>query len=155
MSNCLDYVKKELELIGMGENSEDINLMMHNSIIELVKVFSDQGFSGFSASYAISCLEKLLRFEPLSPLTGEDSEWNECSDGYFQNNRCSRVFKSNDRFDGKPYDIDGKVFVEHYINDEGEEGTSSYTNADSHVVVTFPYTPKTEYVDVGFRNETV
>ena len=146
----VSYAKKELDIIGMGENSEDMDLLMRNNILEFVEVMSKQGHSGFSGSYIVSCLEKLLRFEPLSPLTGEDSEWNECGDGYLQNKRCSRVFKSNDRFDGKPYDIEGKVFVEHYFNDEGEERTSSYTNGDSCVLVEFPYTPKTEYVDLGF-----
>ena len=146
----VDYAKKELDIIGMGEDCGGMELLMRNNILEFVEVMSNQGHSGFSGAYIVSCLEKLLRFEPLSPLTGEDSEWNECGDGYFQNKRCSRVFKSKDRFDGKPYDIEGKVFVEHYFNDEGEERTSSYTNGDACVLVEFPYTPKTEYVDLGF-----
>lgn len=48
---------------------------MHDNIISIVEMFSEQGHSSFSASYAISHLTRLLEFKPLSPLTGEDDEW--------------------------------------------------------------------------------
>lgn len=153
MSNLVKHAERELDLIGMTEDSDEMNVCMRNNILELMEVFSKQGHSGFSSSFLTNCLEKLMRFEPISPLTGEDSEWNKVGEGMYQNNRCSRVFKNVDVFDGQPYDIDGKVFVEHYYNDDGEERTSSYTNGDSFVIVNFPYTPKTEYVDVGFREQ--
>lgn len=54
-----------------------------------------------------------------------------------QNKRCSHVFKDKD---GNAYDIDGKVFR--------EPDGCCFTSKDSFVPVTFPYTPKTEYVDV-------
>ena len=72
----------------------------------------------------------------------------------YQNKRCSRVFRQEDRFDGQAYDIQGKVFIEHGYDEDGKETTYSYTNSDSNVPVTFPYTPKTEYVDVGFADES-
>jgi hypothetical protein len=105
----------------------------------MIEVFSDEGHSGFSANYAVAILQKLLKFEPLSPLTGEDSEWNLISEkeNLYQNKRCSHVFREN----GKAYDINGKVFV--------QENGSAYTSRDSRVDVTFPYTPKTEYVKVS------
>ena len=28
----------------------------------------------------------------------------------YQNKRCSRIFKQEDRFDGQAYDVNGKVF---------------------------------------------
>lgn len=150
MSNLVDHAKKELDLIGMTENSDEMNSSMRSHILHMIEEFAKEGHSGFSASWTISCLEKLMRFEPISPLTGEDWEWNEAGDGLYQNNRCSTVFKDANRFDGQPYDINGKIFVEHYYNKDGEERTSSYANGDSHVVITFPYTPKTEYIDIGF-----
>jgi hypothetical protein len=79
----------------------------------------------------------LASFEPLVPLTGKDFEWNEVSEGMWQNNRCSHVFKGPD---GKAYDINGKIFR--------EPNGSCYTNIDSRVFIDFPYTPKREYVDV-------
>lgn len=155
MSNLVYHAERELDLIGMTEDSDGMNSSMRNHILHMIEQFAKEGHSGFSAFWTISCLEKLMRFEPISPLTGEDWEWSEVSDGLYQNNRCSSVFKDANRFDGQPYDINGKIFVEHYYNKDGEERTSSYANGDSHVVISFPYTPETEYVDVGFRNETI
>jgi hypothetical protein len=88
---------------------------------------------------AISLFEKVARFEPLTPLTGDDDEWMEVGDGMFQNIRCSHVFKNKDG----AYDIDGRIFR--------EPNGSCYTNGKSRVPVTFPYTPSREYVDVEER----
>lgn len=104
-------------------------------------MFSEQGHSGFSASYAINILEKLLRFEPITPLTGNDDEWTELDydkDTKYQNKRYSRVFKDAD---GKAYDSEGKIF-----SDNG--GKSWYQSKDSRVYIDFPYVPKTEKVIV-------
>ena len=138
----LDYAESELNLIGMTDD-DDMNGMMRKHLLHMVKEFADEGHSGFSASYALQCMEKLLRFKPLSPLTGEDDEWTEVSQisGYphFQNKRCSSVFKNGK--DGEAYDIDGKVFWEWYKDEEtGEAIKSYYTSFASRVPVTFPYT---------------
>lgn len=134
--NTLRHAERELPHIG----TDEMGLLMAEQLKELVLVFSTHGHSGFSASYATSVLQKLLKHEPITPLTGEPSEWNEVSDGVFQNNRCSRVFKQADRFNGQAYDIDGRVFC--------EPSGAVYTSKDSFVPITFPYTPQTEYVDV-------
>jgi hypothetical protein len=142
----LEYAQSELNRIGMTADSDDeMNRAMRDHILHMVKAFAEEGHSGFSANYALSILKKVLAFEPLTPLTGEDDEWNEAAEGVLQNKRCSRVFKQADRFDGQAYDINGRVFR--------EPSGSCYTNRDSFVPVTFPYTPKTEYVDVPAEQE--
>lgn len=144
-SNLVAHAKREFLAIGyipVDQPQEDgPNLWIQKAVLELLQTFADQGHSGFSAPYCINTFKALAMFEPLGPLTGEDAEWNEVSDGMLQNNRCSHVFKSKDRFDGQAYDMQGKVFV--------EENGSSYTSFDSAVPVTFPYTPVTEYVNVN------
>lgn len=139
MTNIETYAIDELTRIGMYGSGDEMNDAMCEHILKMVNVFAEEGHSGFSAEYAISILQKLLRFEPLSPLTGEDDEWNDYS-GYehYQNKRLSRVFKEGK--DGQAYDIRGKVFV--------EPDGCSYTSRDSRVYIEFPYTPKTEYVNV-------
>lgn len=142
-----------------GKYCDEMQELICKNMLELLETFANQGHSGFSANYILQYFEKLVRWEPIVPLTGEDWEWNivcgDMTDGVkvYQNKRCSRIFKQEDRFDGQAYDVNGKVFVEHYYNEDGEEKLSSYTNGDSHVPITFPYTPKTEYVDVGFRED--
>ena len=155
MSDFLNHAKRELDLIGMTENSDDeINQDMRKCILDIIQLFANQGHSGFSAGYAVGILEKLLRYEPLAPLTGEDSEWNKLDydeETRYQNNRCSRVFKDAD---GRAYDIEGKVFWEWFERDleEDEPGypdtvkfKSHFTSKDSRVYITFPYTPQTVF----------
>lgn len=135
-SNLMAHADMELP----RPDGDEMQSLMNQQLRELVLVFSTHGHSGFSASYAVGALEKLLRFEPLGPLTGEPEEWTEVGAGVFQNRRCSHVFKQADRFDGQAYDIDGRIFR--------EPSGACYTNGNSFVPITFPYTPKREYVEV-------
>ena len=142
MSNILQHAMDELDRIGMTEDSPDgMNRDMRKHILHMMKEFADEGHSGFSASYAISILTKLLDFKPLSPLTGEDSEWSDVREygptPYYQNKRRSSVFKDAD---GSCYDIDGKVFWEWYKDEDDNISKSYYTCFESRVPVTFPYT---------------
>lgn len=140
MSNLIEHAKREFLAAGykpVGEEEDGPNKWIQENILELLSVFSKQGHSGFSAPYCIDVFTKLAKFEPLCPLTGSDDEWSEVDNGLWQNKRCGRVFKGSD---GKAYDIDGKVFR--------EPNGCCYTNKDSRVYVTFPYTPTTEYVNV-------
>ena len=149
--SLVQYAESELDRIGMIDDG-DMNGMMRKHLIHMVHEFAEEGHSGFSANYALQCLHKLLKFKPLSPLTGEDDEWHEVSErsGYphFQNKRCSSVFK--DGKNGEAYDIDGKVFWEWVRDEDGNPYKSYYTCYESRVPVTFPYTvpdePIYEYV---------
>ena len=138
-----------------GNFKDDMQKLMCEGVLELLDVFSDQGHSGSSAPYAIGLFEKLASFEPLVPLTGEDWEWNEVGTNVWQNNRCGHVFKEAD---GKAYDIEGRIFYEWNERDaEPDEPEcpgkhrfkSHFTSRDSRVYITFPYTPKREYVEAG------
>jgi hypothetical protein len=137
--DMLSFAKRELDLVGFTEDSEEMNLAMRNHILKMVEVFSGEGHSGYSAHVAADILFKLFNYLPLSPLTGEDSEWMDVSEhtspGMFQNVRSPRVFKG----DNGAFDVNGKVFV--------EPSGNSYTNSDSCVAIEFPYYPKTEYVE--------
>jgi hypothetical protein len=137
----IEHAKIELKAVGydLDQKEEDPNKWICENVLELLEVFSAQGHSGSSAPYCISMFEKLASFEPLCPLTGEDGEWSEVSDGVYQNKRCSHVFKEN----GQAHDIEGRIFR--------DPDGSCFTNRDSRTPVTFPYTPKREYVDVPAR----
>ncbi len=128
-----------------GKFDDEMQEAICKHVLELLKVFSDEGHSGSSAPYAINVFKTLAMFEPLVPLTGEDWEWTEVSDGTFQNKRCSHVFKQADRFDGQAYDIDGIIFYNWYKNENGEKSKSYFTGKESCVPITFPYIPTKEY----------
>jgi len=142
MGNLVDYAKDELKRIGMIDSGEPYNDLATKAILDLIELFDSQGHSGFTAPYVESIFHRLAMFKPISPLTGEDDEWNELGDGSFQNKRYSAVFKDKD---GNTYDIDGKVFSD-------DDGETWYTCRDSRVDVTFPYVvpDKPEYV---YRND--
>lgn len=142
----LDFAKQELAQIGMDENTDDdMNKEMRDHILRMVEEFSEAGHSGFSASYAVGILSKLLAYEPLTPLTGEDWEWTDLDyddDMAAQNKRCSHVFK---RRDGTAYDSEGIVWWEWFTDDDGSIHKSYFTSADSRVDITFPYKPCKKY----------
>lgn len=160
MNNYEKHARMEFHAAGWtdadGKFKDEMQEAICNHVLDLLKVFSDEGHSGTTAPYTVSLFKQLAMFEPVVPLTGEDWEWNDTGYG-IQNKRCSHVFKDAD---GKAYDSQGKVFFEWCERplDEDEEGypgtkrfKSSYTSRDSRVYVTFPYTPTTEYVEV--KNE--
>lgn len=148
MSNLHNHALAEFRAAGWldetGAYIDEMQGALCEHVLTLLRVFSDEGHSGSTAPYTVNLFKKLAMFEPLVPLTGEDWEWHEPSPGVFQNKRCSRVFKQADRFNGQAYDIEGRVFR--------EPTGACYTGAESRVPVTFPYTPKTEYVNVPGDN---
>ena len=142
MSSLVDYAKDELKRIGMIDSGEPYNDMGTKAILDLIELFSSQNHSGFSAPYVINVFSRLAKFKPLSPLTGEDDEWNEVGD-IFQNKRYSAVFKDKD---GNAYNVEGKVFT--------DDGEVWYTCKDSKVNVTFPYVVPDKPEEV-YRNKEV
>jgi hypothetical protein len=148
MSNLNTHALTEFRAAGWldenGNYKDEMQKTMCEGVLELLELFASHGHSGFSAPYAINMFAKLAKFEPLLPLTGEDWEW--LDHGYCkQNIRDSRVFKQDDRFNGQAYFIEGIVFFDVLKDEDGEEFNSYYTNSDSFVPITFPYTPHTEF----------
>lgn len=144
--SMLDYAKKELDIIGMTDDSEDeMNRMMRKHILHMVNEFAEEGHSGFSAGYALNILKSLLAFKPLAPLTGADDEWNEVGGGLWQNRRASNVFKD----ENGAYWSDGIVFWEWYTDKQtGEKFKTYFTGRGSRVrIESFPWTmpEKPEY----------
>ncbi len=130
------FAERELRIAGLYDEDSDYGGMLAEAVMDLIHVFSDHNHSGFSANMTASIFAKLAKFKPITPLTGADDEWNDVGDGKYQNKRCAHVFKDEDR----AYDISGKIFR--------EPSGATYTSRDSWVDITFPYTPKSEIVDV-------
>lgn len=146
-SNFIKHALREFRAAGWthddGKWIEGYQRLMCAQVCDLLRMFASHGHSGMSAPYATNLFNKLSRFEPLVPLTGEDGEWGEPYDtaGTQQNKRCSHVFREK-QIDGSwfAYDIEGRVFR----TPDGH----CYTNSGSRVEVVFPYTPTRQYVDV-------
>ena len=151
MSNYITHAMTEFRAAGWVDDSgnycDEMQQAICEHVLKLLEVFDEAGHSGSSAPYAINVFKTLASFEPIVPLTGEDWEWNDISEygggTKYQNKRCSRVFKD---IDGRTYDIEGKVFWEWWIDEDGVKRKSHYTCKESHIDIEFPYTPTREYV---------
>lgn len=136
MSQFESFAEEELRRAGLFDKDSMYGGMLGDAVMKMVRLFANEGHSGMSASVAISAFEKVARYQPLTPLTGDDDEWNDVDGkGLFQNRRCPHVFKEN----GEAYDSEGRIFR--------EPDGACFTNKDSRVPITFPYTPTREYVD--------
>lgn len=135
-SNYHFHLDREWEALGWPKDDEDdMQTWIYDHLKEMLITWHGKGHSGSSAPYTIALLKKVLMFEPLSPLTGEDHEWIEVDGkGLKQNNRCSHVFM---RPDGTAYDLDGIVW-------EDADGIT-FTSPESVVDIEFPYIPTTKY----------
>jgi hypothetical protein len=140
------FAREEFRSAGwMDENGDiedDMQALICAGVLDLLNVFEKQGHSGTSAPYTLNMFQKLASFKPIAPITGEDWEWADVS-GYgdgtrYQNKRCSSIFKDGD---GNAYDIDGKVFWEWNVREDGSPYKFYYSNGGCHTPVTFPYTP--------------
>ena len=124
-----------------GSYADEMQKSMCEHVLELLEVFSKEGHSGFSAPYAINLFSTLAKFKTITPLTGEDSEWNNVSDSsnctLYQNKRNSAVFKGKDG----AYDIDATVHWEWYRCEDGTIEKTYFHRGGDRTYITFPYTP--------------
>lgn len=144
-SNIVKHMRAELP--AGDPEGDDMQKQMNDHLVMMGQLFALEGHSGFSAGYAIGALNKLLDFQPLGPLTGEDSEWtllDYADEMKWQNKRCGSVFK---RADGTAYHSDRKIFR--------EPDGMCYTGKGSQVDITFPYIPEHVYVDVDEQGNEI
>lgn len=151
MGNLRQHAEMELQMTGFLSKDSDYNGMIGEAVLELIDKLAEQQHSGASAGIVVSLFEKLARYEPLGPLTGEDEEWHEIHKGFFQNKRLGSVFKHED---GRcTYN---EAVVKRCANGATWTGPLYLTKEDAinnvNQIMTelkgFPFTPKTIYIDV-------
>lgn len=157
-SNLVKHATRELALLGNGAEYD-------NKVLEMVRIFASSGHSGGSAFYTIEVLTKILKFENLTPLTDDESEWQfhgeDMSgrvDGFWQNRRNGEAFSHDG---GKTYYLlseGGSVQKPHPLH------TAVSTNKEKKVSVKhLPYQNKSNHTKVrairvtarNFRNVAI
>lgn len=105
------HAHRELTLVG-----EDPWITA--GLCKVVAAFAEMGHSGSSAAHCAAYLEKLLRYQPLTPLTDDPAEWQDQSEisGYpiWQNLRDPRAMSTDG---GKTYTL---VDEEPVTSDSGQ-----------------------------------
>lgn len=160
MNNTASHAKRELEILSATATDPDSRPIIEefkDELIALCQKFGNSGQSGGSAPFTASALsqavKKLCMLETIAPLTGEDDEWVDISDmnggeEMYQNIRDSRVFKYGD---GRATFIDAIVFDGdiggRFTGNGGVIHNGNIINSSQHVK-SFPFTPKTFYIDV-------
>jgi len=71
----VEWAEAELRRAGLFDEDSDYGGMMGEEVLRLVKAFSEAGHSGFSAGMAAHIFGLLAAWKPLTPLTGDPSEW--------------------------------------------------------------------------------
>jgi hypothetical protein len=96
MSELLKHAEAELTRSKfLGEKADHYDKMVGEAVLELLKVFSQQGHSGFSADVTLDLFAKLADWKTLAPLTNDPNEWMYVAENIWQNKRQSSAF-SND-----------------------------------------------------------
>lgn len=112
MSNLVRHAEFELRRAGLFDKDSDYDGMIGEAVMKMIKVFSEEGHSGYSAMLTLKVFNEVAKFKTLTPITSSPDEWMQVSpdimpDGsptVWQSIRQSSCF-SNDG--GKTYyDID-------------------------------------------------
>lgn len=105
-AGLVDHAKKELSQAGLFDKNSDYGGLIGKAVMELVKCFSNQGHSGFSATWVLDLFNRLGRYKTLTPITNDPKEWMEVSENLWQSKRNPALFSENN---GKTYyDVDDK-----------------------------------------------
>lgn len=141
VNNYIKHAKREFMAAGWMNTEGGFGCGMQRlickQVLELLALFTDHAHSGSTAPYAVDMFKKLAMFKPLTPLTGHDWEWRNTGCGKYQNLRASHVFK--DGRGGLAYDINARIFK--------DADGSCWSGSGSSRFITFPHTPKIEYID--------
>jgi hypothetical protein len=164
-TNTARFAERELTILSKSAqdpNNRPIIEPFTKEILALCEAFGKSGQSGGSAPYtatAISqAIKKLCLQEPICPVMGIDEEWvyvgdmgskdeKEC---VYQNNRCSALFKNSE---GRCWYLDAIVWKTQTGATWGgsallKDGNAFIKYTGRQYVKSFPFTPKTFYIDV-------
>ena len=157
MTNTYSFAEQELDILA--ETVPDAIISeFRNEILALCEAFGKSGQSGGSAPFTASALsqavKKLCLQEPICDITGHESEWVNIArwmnEEMYQNKRCFALFKHSN----------GDCTYNDAIVWKGEAQYDTFTGAvyvdnkdfklikSSQVVKSFPFKPKTFYIDV-------
>lgn len=149
--SMVEFAENELKLLldtCTDEEAKNVQKVINKDILDIIKLFSEQGHSGFSAHYSMNILKRLMDYKPLSPITDNENEWTKLdydNDLAFQCKRCPSLFKDSD---GRVYNVEGRIFSD-------DNGHTWYTNGNSRIYVTLPYSvpDKPEYVILDTKQQ--
>jgi len=143
-----ERAKIELERAGWNTDSEkyvqgDPFTQSGIHILKAVEEFFKAGWSIGSVDFGADILQRLVKGMPLTPLTGEDAEWEDMSEPtgspLFQNRRDSTVFKAAD---GRPFTVSARKFTYPETPEDADNDVDSSFHQYASEYISFPYMPQ-------------
>lgn len=152
-SNEVKRAQYEIDLVGLSDKDSDYGGMIGDAVMQLIRLFSAQGHSGFSASMTGSIFYRLVQGKALTPVTSDPDEWLEVTkemypqekivkgDRIWQNKRQYSVFsKDNGKTweDMEDHTKGTSISREEALDaindtktDEGKQGSPESTSRDT------------------------
>ena len=141
--SMLDSAKWQLNKVlekCTDPNERVMQEMMNNDVMELLKVFEEQGHSDFSAPTVISLFSILANYRLVTEVEDNPDDWDENG----QHKYISSIFK---REDGTCYYMYGRLFAE-------PNSDNFFYNKASNVDITFPIKPfdlESRYIRLHYK----
>lgn len=98
MTTLLQHAKSELRAAGLFDDTADYNGDVAVQVMALMETLCAYSHSGGSQGQTLGIFSQLANHMPLTPLTGDDDEWEAVggTDQLVINKRCRQVFKDAD-----------------------------------------------------------
>lgn len=130
-SKLVKHAESELRRAGMYDADADYDGMLPQAVMDLVRVHSMQGHSGFSHEYTLALFNKVVNYQVLMPITDDPDEWTDNSAfagrPSWQNKRQFSCFSEDG---GKTYRDNNERPI--HQDETGETYTKSIDEAPLH-----------------------
>lgn len=145
-----EWAKREVELACKKERGDkpedewDYGCACYESALKAYESLLDDGHSGMSWGFTKNILIRLMNSLPLTPITGDDDEWEKSREGHYQNKRMSSLFKDVDEDGNITYsDINRGYCIDEFT---GCTFTSKILDdiLNEKYPITMPYMPTTD-----------
>jgi len=135
-SNYIKYANKEFNITWGDFSDDDMQCWMADDVLDILSLLSMQGDSGSTIGYKLGLLNKLIKFNPIAPLTFEDDEFSPADINMGtsrQNKRNSSVFLKDN---GVITYLDGfiKQSAYHFFEGVWEDGTNTTWHGSTYVM---------------------
>lgn len=149
-----EWLKKEIELAT--KDSDDYIKACYNSAAKAYMSMAEDGHSGMSASITGQIFNRMLDHKPLTPLTGEEDEWNgepidmgDHGKVTYSNKRYSGLFKRVCKNGNVEYS-DVHQFIFQNVNNPNDRFCNGRLSdiMREYVPIEFPYMPTTYPIEV-------
>jgi len=145
-NSFIKHAKRELTDAGLFDKTADYGGLIGKEVMEMIHVFDKAGHSGVSANIVADVFHKLATWGILTPLTEENADWQEISDGCKQSCKISSVFKDKKGI----YYLDAITWVGENNSFVGKvEGVFS-----RQYIKSLPFSPKNFRINVKTINGT-